>query len=120
MIGSIVYDRPFRCRKTRTLRTYGATHYVLSADRPKLRIGRAADNDITIEQDLVSRYHADVSLRGDKFFLADTSTNGTYLRTDTGEVSRVSREAVTLGGSGRILPGAENVEPILYRMVRAG
>jgi adenylate cyclase len=100
--------------------TYGATRYVVSADHPKLRIGRAADNDITIDQELVSRYHAEISLRGDKFFLADSSTNGTYLHTNTGEPLRVSREAVTLGGSGRILPGAENVEPIHFQMVRAG
>jgi len=95
---------------------YGARVFVVNSEHPKLKIGRAPDNDLPVEGDLVSRYHAEITLRGDKFFLADSSTNGTYLETASGQILRVSREDITLGDSGRILPGSETAVPIDFRV----
>lgn len=97
--------------------TYGSRTFVVDVDAPKLRIGRAGDNDVTIEQDVVSRYHAEITLRGSKFFLADASTNGTYLHPDGGEAVRVLREDISLSGSGKIFAGSENAPPIGYQVV---
>ncbi len=94
--------------------TYGSRVFVIGPERPKLRIGRAPDNDIAIEENLVSRYHAEISLRGDKFFLCDLSTNGTYLCTDADEKIRLSREDVMLGSGGCIFVGSEAAPPIRY------
>lgn len=47
-------------------------------DRPMLLIGRAMDNDVVLEEPRVSRYHAEIRLRGNRFHLRDLkSTNGT-------------------------------------------
>lgn len=97
--------------------TFASQLLVIGPERPKIRIGRATDNDITIEQEFVSRYHAEISLRGAKFFLTDSSTNGTYLQIGGSDMLRISREDVNLSGSGRILPGSETAPAIAYQIV---
>lgn len=53
----------------------GAT---FTLDKATLLIGRAMDNDVVLEEPGVSRYHAEIRLRGDRFYLRDLkSTNGT-------------------------------------------
>lgn len=96
--------------------TYGGETYALGPSRPKLSIGRDPDNDVSIEETVVSRHHCEVVLRGDKFLLVDRSTNGTWVLTDGGDTFRVTREELTLAGSGRILPGRQNLEPLRYRV----
>ena len=42
------------------------------------RIGRAPDNDIVLNADTISSYHAEIIVRDDKFYIKDmNSTNGT-------------------------------------------
>lgn len=96
--------------------TYGPRRFVVDPDHPKLRLGRAPDNDIAIDQEVVSRYHAEITLRGDKFFLVDLSTNGTYVHSENGGVLRASREDVVLSGSGRLTPGSPSAQPLTYRI----
>jgi adenylate cyclase len=97
--------------------TYESQLLVIGPERPKMRIGRAPDNDITIDHDFVSRYHAEISLRGDKFFLTDSSTNGTYLQIGDNDILRISREDVNLSGRGRILAGSESAPAIRYQII---
>jgi class 3 adenylate cyclase len=97
----------------------GATH-TLGPSRPKLTVGRDPDNDVSIDETVVSRRHCEVVLRGDKFLLVDRSTNGTWVLTDGGDTFRVTREEITLAGSGRILPGRQNLEPLRYRVSPQG
>jgi len=94
---------------------YGAQVFTLDRNRPKLTIGRDQENDIAIAEEAVSRHHAEVVLRGDKFLLVDRSTNGTWVVTDAGETIRICREELTLIRGGRILPGRETVTPVHYR-----
>jgi len=96
--------------------TYGDQEFTLSAAVPKLRIGRSPNNDITIDEHVVSRFHAEIVLRGQKFFLTDSSTNGTQLCSEGAEPVRVIRESVPLTGSGRILAGDEKIQPIYYAL----
>ena len=98
----------------------GSQSLIIDAGRPKVTIGRAADNDITIRDEVVSRYHASILLRGNQFLLADRSTNGTYVQADCGEALRVVRDELTLSGSGRILVGSDAVRPIHYRVTQRG
>ena len=55
----------------------------------KYRIGRAPDNNIQIKDDgKVSRYHCELSRRGNQFYLVDLgSSNGTMVNGDSFEES---------------------------------
>ena len=45
-----------------------------------VRIGRKLDNDLVIQEPMVSRYHAEVRFENDKYFIYDLeSTSGTFL-----------------------------------------
>ena len=96
--------------------TYGSDTFALGENRPRLTIGRDPENDVTIDDDVVSRRHAEVVLRGDKFLVVDRSTNGTYVVIDGGDTFRVSREELTLAGSGRIFAGRQTMAPLRYRV----
>jgi class 3 adenylate cyclase len=96
--------------------SYGPNTFALGQERPSLTIGRDPENDVTIEDDVVSRRHAEIVLRGDKFLVIDRSTNGTYVIIDGGDTFRLSREELTLGGSGRIFAGRQTMTPLRYRV----
>src|SRR5256885_15807882 len=60
---------------------------VYRTDRPKIRIGRAPDNDVVVDDMLVSRYHAELLIApGGHYEIVDLgSHNGTFVdgqRTD--------------------------------------
>ena len=97
---------------------YQGRDFVVNADCPKLRVGRAADTDIVIGTDVVSRYHAEISMRGDKFFLHDSSRNGSYVRAGGIPAVRVAREECLLSEAGDIRLGAEDTAPIHYEVRR--
>jgi adenylate cyclase len=98
--------------------TYGDLLLVVGPERPRVSLGRDPDNDICIEDDVVSRNHAEIALRGDRFMLIDRSTNGTYVHADNGPMLRLVREEIVLASAGRIVLGVEEAsQPILYRVV---
>ena len=56
----------------------GADRFALTAGT--VRLGRAPDNDVVLDDSRVSRYHAQIRRRGDRFTLVDLgSTNGTRI-----------------------------------------
>jgi class 3 adenylate cyclase len=78
---------------------------VMNQTRPAASLGRDASGDIVIADPKASRNHARIERRRDKFFLADQSTNGTFV-TFTGEVElSLRREELMLRGSGSIVFG---------------
>jgi adenylate cyclase len=95
---------------------YGERLFVIGPERPRLRLGREPANDVSVEHGMVSRYHAEIAVRGDKFVLVDRSTNGTYVHLDGGQIVRVLREELTLSGSGRIVLGLDSEPSIRYRI----
>jgi adenylate cyclase len=95
---------------------FGEHLFLVGPQRPRLMIGRTAENDISIDLDVVSRWHAEVSMRGDKFVLVDSSTNGTYVRVENGPLLRVCRDEITLTGKGEIMPGREDAPAVGYSL----
>ena len=87
--------------------THGERLFVVGPERPRVTIGRHAGSDIRIDHEAVSRTHAEISVRGEKFVLVDRSTNGTYVHVDSGPILRIVREELVLAGGGRIVPGVE-------------
>jgi hypothetical protein len=70
--------------------------------RSSISIGRGEDNDVVMTRERISRVHARIEIRSDKFLLIDLSTNGTYVQTAEGEVSFVRRGRLQLKGQGMI------------------
>jgi hypothetical protein len=83
---------------------------VMNQSRPAVSLGRDASGDIVIADPKASRNHARIERRRDKFFLADQSTNGTFV-TFTGEAElSLRREELMLRGSGIIVFGHSAAE----------
>ena len=60
-------------------------------DKEFLNIGRKADNDIAVDDKLVSRYHAQIFTNNANSFLRDlSSTNGTYIQEDQVQLQQLS------------------------------
>ena len=91
--------RPRGSRATLELR-HGEEAWTVDAHRPKLRIGRSTDNDVVIARSVVSRNHAEIVLRGEKFLLVDRSTNGTVVKVEDGPDLRACAKELVLVGEG--------------------
>jgi len=70
-----------------------------------ITIGRSNHNDCVVDDALVSRLHARIELRRDKFYLVDLSTNGTFVAQDGGKPAHVKRDELLLRGRGAISAG---------------
>ena len=68
----------------------------------QLSLGRADENDVTIKGNLISRIHARIEVRKNRFVLVDESTNGTFVQRDDGEEVYVRRDSAQLTGRGLI------------------
>lgn len=73
----------------------------LTRNSPPLVVGRGSDSDVVLKDAGVSRHHATISIRRDKFILTDTSTNGTYVRAHN-HVQYLRREDLELADEGEI------------------
>jgi len=81
--------------------------YELSHEQPKLKLGRGADNDLVVETNLTSRFHAELSIRNGKFYLSDCSANGTLVVPESGGETRLRREKTVVRGSGLFCLGGD-------------
>jgi hypothetical protein len=77
---------------------------VLGGDdqRSGVSMGRAEENDVVIKGNLISRVHARIDVRKNRYVLVDESTNGTFIQRDDGEEMFVRRDSAELTGSGVI------------------
>ena len=90
---------------TRLQLTYKGEEISLLEEMPSITIGRDSTCTMIIDGKLVSRNHATIEYRKGKFIYMDTSTNGTYIRTEEGRNVYVRREEVPLWGLGNISLG---------------
>jgi hypothetical protein len=81
------------------VRAPGATVRV-TAERPRITVGRQPFNDLVVEDDRVSRLHARIELRGSRFVLCDESSNGTHVMPLAGAPSVLRSEEGDLGTMG--------------------
>jgi class 3 adenylate cyclase len=76
---------------------------LLSEDsQTSVSMGRADENDVVIKGNLISRVHARIDLKKNRFVLIDESTNGTFIQRDDGQELYVRRDSAELTGSGVI------------------
>ncbi|MCC6534227.1 MAG: adenylate/guanylate cyclase domain-containing protein [Burkholderiales bacterium] len=72
---------------------------------PTLVLGRDAGCDIRVADAFASRRHALLTLRRTQIYLTDQSTNGTFVRRESGELAHVFRSELLLDGAGEISLG---------------
>jgi adenylate cyclase len=85
--------------------TFGDAEIRLGPERRSVTLGRDKDNDLLVPYPEVSRYHATIECRVDKYYLADRSTNGTTLIGTDGVSLTLHREESPLTSGGEILCG---------------
>jgi class 3 adenylate cyclase len=74
----------------------------LGPDHPIVTLGRSESCDLIVKNDLVSRLHARLEYRKQRFLLTDQSTNGTYVRLEAGNALYVRRDSQFIQGNGLI------------------
>jgi len=84
---------------------HGPQIMTMGATRPVIAIGRSAENDLLLKYPRVSRKHARIEKRRDKFVLVDTSSNGTYVKIGDLDIICVKQDEILLIGKGIICPG---------------
>lgn len=73
-------------------------------------LGRDETCDMIVQGELVSRQHIRIELRFGKFIISDQSTNGTYIRSGDGSFVHITREEISIKGSGFISLGMSFAE----------
>ncbi len=85
---------------------YADQRFALTPDQTGFSVGRDSSSDLIVSWPSVSRRHAVFEFVRGRFVLCDTSSNGTYLTLQDGEVVFLRRESLPLWGKGRIALGA--------------
>jgi len=78
-------------------------------DGDSLAIGRDPDCDLCVDMRFASRRHCTVERRGDKVYLRDHSTNGTFITLDDGREARLRSEEIVLHGRGWLSLGVSRL-----------
>ena len=92
-----------RCKKV--MFEYMGQTVSLSADRPVISVGRGEQNDLIVQNDLVSRQHFSAQLSRGRSTITDNSTNGTVIVYTDGSNQPVKKETLPLQGKGKIIIG---------------
>lgn len=87
-----------------TLR-YRQQRFILDGYTRGLTFGREITCDVIVDDPYVSRQHARIERRREKFILTDSSTNGTYISFDGDTVLPIRMEEMILHSQGRISLG---------------
>ena len=100
------FTNPSRSEQVENLKlTHNSDPLEISIDTASHILGRGKDCDLIVKGDLISRHHARIEHRRGKFIIADQSTNGTYVKTNGGQMIFLRREEFALFGSGYISLG---------------
>jgi len=92
---------------TRLVLTVGKRRIEVGTLCPAFTVGRDERNDVVIGETIVSRYHARVEYRNERFVLTDQSANGTFVAPHEGAGTFVHRDSVLLSGKGMLGLGAQ-------------
>jgi hypothetical protein len=95
--------------KQHTLMTlkFQRQHISIDLENPIVSLGRNQTNRLVINNPEVSRLHARIEFRKDKFILIDQSTNGTYVYPVGHKMLYLRRDEVLLEGRGFFSLGQE-------------
>lgn len=89
---------------------YQEQEQLLCQENPEILLGRGAQCGFEVIVRTASRVHARVLLKRDKAVIVDQSTNGTYVKVDSGEELFVHKEEMVLVQAGQISLGAPSMD----------
>jgi len=98
------FPEPKAAVKQRLELIFHDTSLEVSDGHPVATLGRQHQNDIVVNNGRVSRFHARIEYRKEKFYLIDQSTNGTYVAEQGADAVLLLRDEMLLDGSGVIDP----------------
>jgi adenylate cyclase len=81
---------------------FSGAHFEVGVAHPVATLGRLNQNDVVVNDSRVSRFHARIEYRKEKYFLIDQSTNGTYVAGHGMDAVILLRDEIQLDGSGVI------------------
>jgi class 3 adenylate cyclase len=90
---------------------HGISELLMDSGLTVVQIGRDAHHQIPIADKMASRLHGRIERRGDKFYYADLSTNGTYVTLDGDVETVLRRDQVMLRGRGTLSFGHSATDP---------
>lgn len=108
-IGISAYRKPLTEGFELALK-YRGQIYTINEHNTRLLLGRDESCQLVIMSDVASRQHANVEFKFGKFILSDHSSNGTFLRTSEGLLTRLHREDLPLHGKGTISLGQPDTD----------
>jgi class 3 adenylate cyclase len=79
---------------------------------PLLTLGRDAESDVPVTDQVASRRHCSIRLVRSSFYLVDHSVNGTYVTFASGDEIHLLRGEIVLEGSGEIRLGRSRIEGV--------
>jgi adenylate cyclase len=94
-----------RWRYAHMIIEFAGQTYEINQIQPMVSMGRDATNHVVVEDPKVSRLHARIEMRRDKFVLIDQSTNGTYILPDNGAMIILRRDETILSSIGHLALG---------------
>ena len=89
--------------------TYRYNTLVRRREGDALAVGRDPDCELCVDLRLASRRHCTLERRGDKVFLRDHSTNGTFITQEGGREARIRAEEIVLHGRGWLSLGVSRL-----------
>lgn len=82
--------------------------YEITYQESSLKLGRQSQNDLVIHDKSISRFHALIELRNNRFVLKDQSINGTFVYPQDGESYYVKQAEAYLEGAGILCLGEDS------------
>lgn len=105
-VASASQTKPEEHRYEQVVFSDGSQTVVVNAERPVISIGRGAQNDLVLPNELVSRLHLTAQFSRGRCSITDKSTNGTVVVPETGGRQAIRHETCVLGGRGSIELGS--------------
>jgi adenylate cyclase len=103
-IGMSAYRKP-QINGNVLMLKYRDQPFKIDGANKKLLLGRDDACQIAVKSDFASRQHANIEFKSGHFILSDHSSNGTYIRSSDGHLTRLNREETILQGKGSISLG---------------
>ncbi len=102
MLPTIGWENDTRLKPSALLLSFRGKTIEVNDDHKHATLGRADENDVVIKGNLISRVHARIEKRRQKYVLIDESTNGTFVQNVKGEEIFLRRDSTEISGEGII------------------